>query len=56
MLKGFVKGVAVGMVPGIAVGVMVSCYMRNNRRGLKRHVGKALHSAGDLVDNVLGIF
>ena len=56
MLKGFIKGVAVGMIPGVAVGVLAACYLRQNRRGLKRHAGRALRSAGDLVDNVLGIF
>jgi len=56
MLKGFIKGVGVGMIPGMAAGAAAVWYLHRNRRGLKRHVGRALRSAGDLVDNVMGIF
>ncbi len=56
MLCGFFKGLTVGIVAGGMLGVLLTCYMHRNRRGLKRNVGHALHTVGDLADSVLGMF
>ncbi len=56
MLCGFFKGLTVGMVAGGTLGVLLTCYMRRNRRGLKRNVGHALRTVGDITDSVLGMF
>lgn len=52
MVKGLCVGIAAGMVAG-AVGM---CYLQQNKRGFKRHMGRALRNMGDLVDNVTGMF
>lgn len=56
MLCGFFKGLAVGMLAGGALGMLAAGYMRRNRRGLKRNMGHALRTVGDLTDSVLGMF
>ena len=30
--------------------------MRSNKKGIKKNVGKALHSVGDLMENVTNMF
>ena len=52
----FVRGVGIGMAVGAAAGFMGSCYLRTNRRHIKKNVGRALHNMGELVDNVTGMF
>ena len=52
----FVRGVGIGMAVGAAAGCMGSCYVRSNRRHIKKNVGRALRNMGDLVDNVTGMF
>mgnify|MGYP007130862266 FL=1 len=59
MTKGisrFVRGVSMGAMVGIAVGAVGSMYIRNNKKGLKKNIGKALRNVGDLVDDVSGMF
>ena len=55
-LCGFIKGLIVGLLAGGALGAMMVGYMRRNRRGLKRNVGHAMRTVGDLTDSVLGMF
>lgn len=55
MMK-FCKGMLVGMMAGTAVGAVGVCYLHSHKKGLKRSVGKALHSVGDLVDQVGDMF
>ncbi len=59
MTKGinrFVRGVGMGAMVGIAVGAVGSMYVRKNKKGLKKNIGKALRNVGDLVDDVSGMF
>lgn len=53
---GFFKGMLMGLLVGGTLGAMGACYMRRNRRGVKRNVGHALRTVGDLADSVLGMF
>ena len=53
---GFFKGMFMGLLAGGVLGAMGACYMRRNRRGVKRNVGHALRTVGDLADSVLGMF
>lgn len=50
------KGLLAGLMIGAAVGVIGCCWYRNNHRGVKRHMGKALRNMGELVDNVTDMF
>jgi len=50
------KGVGIGMVLGCAVGVAGTCYIKKNKKGIKKNAGKALHSIGDLLENVTDMF
>ncbi len=52
----FMKGVGMGVVLGSAVGVVGTCYAKKNKKGLKNNAGKALHSIGDLLENVTDMF
>ena len=51
-----VKGLIVGLVCGMVAGAVGCCYLQQNRRGVKRHIGHALRSMGELVDTVTGMF
>ncbi len=55
MMK-MVKGVGVGMVIGCVAGAVGCYYLYDNRKGIKKNMGKALRSVGDLVDTVTGCF
>ena len=55
VLCGFMKGMATGLLAGGIFGAMAVGYMHKNRRGLKRNVGHALRTVGDLTDSVLGM-
>ena len=55
-LCGFMKGMVVGLLAGAALGALAASYMHRNRRGLKKNVGHALRTVGDLTDSVLGMF
>ncbi len=52
----FVKGMGMGVVLGSAVGVVGTCYLKKNKKGIKRNAGKTLHSIGDLLENVTDMF
>ena len=53
---GFLKGIVWGMVAGAAAGMVAMRYMHHNRRGVKRNVGHALRTVGDLADSLIGMF
>lgn len=55
-VMGFVKGAGMGIALGCVVGAVGSSYMRHNKKGIKKNVGKALHSVGDLMENVTSMF
>ncbi len=55
MMK-MVKGVGVGMALGCVAGAVGSYYLYDNRKGIKKNMGKALRSVGDLVDDVTSFF
>ena len=52
----FMKGVGMGMALGCTAGVVGSVLMQKNKKGIKHNAGKAIHSFGDLLDNVTGMF
>lgn len=52
----FMKGMGMGVVVGCMAGAMGTCYIQKNKKGLKRNAGKALHSIGDLLENVTDMF
>ena len=53
---GFLKGLMAGVAAGAALGAWMAHYMHHNRRGLKRNMGHALRTVGDLTDSLLGMF
>ena len=53
---GFVKGTVWGLAAGAALGMLGMRYMHRNRRYMKRGVGHALRSVGDLADSIIGMF
>ncbi len=52
----FVKGMGMGVVLGCAAGVVGTCVMKKHKKGLKANAGRALHSFGDLLENVTDMF
>lgn len=50
------KGVGIGVALGCVAGAIGSYYLYDNRKSVKRNMGKALRSVGDLVDTVTGFF
>ena len=52
----FMKGMGMGVAVGTAAGIAGTCYVSKNRKGLKRNAGKALHSFGDLLENITDMF
>ncbi|MGN0171424.1 MAG: hypothetical protein ACI39E_01410 [Acutalibacteraceae bacterium] len=52
----FIKGMGMGTVVGCVAGVVGYSYMRRNKKGVKRNVGKALRNMSELVENVNGMF
>ncbi len=55
-VMGFMKGIGMGIAVGCVAGAVGSSYMHANKKGLKKNVGKALRSVGNLVDDVTGMF
>lgn len=55
-LNNFMKGAGMGAVIGMAVGAAGSMYMRANKKGLKKSVGKALKNVSNIVDDVSALF
>ncbi len=54
----FMKGMGMGVALGCTAGVVGMNYLRKNggKKGIKRNAGRALHSIGDLLDNVTDMF
>ena len=52
----FVKGMGMGMALGCTVGVVGVVMLKQNKKGLKHNAGRALHSFGDLLENVTDMF
>ena len=52
----FVKGMGMGMALGCTAGVVGVVMLKKNKKGLKRNAGRALHSFGDLLENVTDMF
>ncbi len=52
----FVKGVGMGMALGCTAGVVGTYMLKKNKKGIKNNAGKAIHSFGDLLENVTGMF
>lgn len=55
-MENFVKGVGMGMALGATAGVVGSYLVSKNKKGIKHNAGKAMHSIGDLLENVTGMF
>ena len=45
-----------GAIIGIAAGAAASMFIRANKKGLKKNVGKALRNVSNLVDDVSAMF
>ncbi len=52
----FMKGMGMGVALGCTAGIVGTCYMKKNKKGLKHNAGKAIHSIGDLLENVTDMF
>ena len=52
----FMKGVGMGMALECTAGVVGTYLMKKNKKGIKHNAGKAIHSFGDLLENVTGMF
>lgn len=52
----FVKGVGMGMALGCTAGVVGTYMLKKSKKGIKNNAGKAIHSFGDLLENVTGMF
>ena len=52
----FMKGMGMGVAFGCTAGVVGTCYLKKNNKGIKRNAGKTLHSIGDLLENVTDMF
>jgi gas vesicle protein len=49
---GFVKGMAIGVMTGAAIGMVLAPKGKNS----KSAAGKALKAAGEVIDNITGIW
>lgn len=52
----FVKGMGMGVALGCTAGVVGMTMLKKNKKGVKHHAGRALHSFGDLLENVTEMF
>ncbi len=52
----FMKGMGLGVAVGCTVGAVSTCCVMKNKKGLKKNAGKALHSIGDFIENVMEMF
>lgn len=52
----FMKGMGMGVALGCTAGVVGVTMLKKNKKGLKRNAGRALHSFGDLLENVTDMF
>ncbi len=51
-MRNFMKGMGMGVVLGCTAGVVGTCMMKKNKKGLKANASRALHSIGDLLENM----
>ncbi len=49
---GFVKGIAIGVMAGTAIGMVMAPKGKNS----KSAAGKALKAAGEVIDNITGMW
>ena len=52
----FMKGMGMGVALGCTAGVVGVTMLKKNKTGLKHNAGRALHSFGDLLENVTEMF
>lgn len=52
----FMKGMGMGVALGCTAGVVGVTMLKKNKKGLKQNAGRALHSFGDLLENVTEMF
>lgn len=52
----FVKGMGLGTAVGMVSGAVGYAMVKQNKRGVKKNVSKALRSMSQLVDNVGNLF
>ena len=52
----FMKGMGMGVTLGCAAGVVGYTMLKKNKKGIKHNAGRALHSIGDLLENVTDMF
>lgn len=52
----FMKGMGMGVALGCTAGVVGVTMLKKNKKGLKHNAGRALHSFGDLLENVTEMF
>lgn len=52
-MEKFLKGMGMGVAVGCAVGAVGTCMLKKSKKGLKATAGKALHSMGDLLENMM---
>jgi len=54
--QGLIKGIGIGIALGCALGATGSNYVMTHKRSVRKNVNKALHTAGDWLNNVTGYF
>ena len=52
----FMKGMGMGVAIGCTAGMVGTYMLKKNMTGLKLNAGRALHSFGDLLENVTDMF
>ncbi len=54
----FMKGMGMGMALGCTAGIVGFNYLKKNvnKKGIKHNAGRAMHTIGDLLDNVTDMF
>lgn len=52
----FMKGMGMGVALGCTAGVVGLTMLKKNKKGVKHNAGRALHSFGDLLENVTDMF
>ena len=52
----FMKGMGMGVALGCTAGVVGTYMLKKNKKGFKHNAGRALHSFGDLLENVTDMF
>ena len=55
-MEHYLKGMGLGVMVGCIAGVTGACMLKKSKKGLKANAGRALHSIGDLLENVTDMF